>query len=713
MEKKEDLNLRRSFKILLLENPNYFGNLVDLNLPNIPKPVLKKVSDTTYEELTCIGYNPESSDLGAIVRIKLPNGYSGDACTDGSKEYVRFYLDYGDSVWIDEGAVNFDAHDLPFKEELCYAIRLKLDPNKKSCCVQKPILPKVRAILSWNVEPPTDQPDWLPIWGNRLECDIQIEPRNDILCKLIDVIGDQAAKKLSPLVLDELATTLDTMQLGKPLPTAQFFEMKNTYESKVEDFRIGHKALYNLALDPTDIKAFEQAKALKVAGLDIGSIIDFLKVPKFNARYEELKCVGLDREASVLHADIHIKVPSGYSGNLCQDGSREYVAFYMDFDNGWEYMGTTSVAVHDIPEMSRAGLYYLATLPVSLTSRQKEWCETGKARIRGILSWNLAPTPNDPDYVAYWGDWEECCIEIQPLPGDVPQGEFTPIIESVGSMPVALISSNGRASGTNSVGLTANDSPFDGDILIAGIIANAPNSSDPFIPRLKYRLMVKEPSNPAAQPWTKKFVIYTTTINNGVPGPQVRVSQAPDTDGWVDYYPDFEGELITSVERNVLGIFKPSEEGLHEVYIETDGQVASTHITSGTHYFMVDRASPQVEINITNGTGNCGKFSRGEIIEGTFSMADNHSLRLNLSVTPSAEANGTTPGIGSVGGPSNLSYEIGNLPGMGIAGTWQLNTATMKPCGYNIRIHGEDRTIVNSAHIGHNSWDIKGFCLDK
>ncbi|NIN70186.1 MAG: hypothetical protein GTO63_37020, partial [Anaerolineae bacterium] len=75
-------------------------------------------------------------------------------------------------------------------------------------------------------------------------------------------------------------------------------------------------------------------------------------------------------------------------------------------------------------------LWYSAALPVSLTKHQQVWCETGKAKVRAILSWNVAPTPNDPDYVAHWGDWEECYVEIKPLPKGVKPGEVVPVIES-------------------------------------------------------------------------------------------------------------------------------------------------------------------------------------------------------------------------------------------------------------------------------------------
>ena len=36
----------------------------------------------------------------------------------------------------------------------------------------------------------------------------------------------------------------------------------------------------------------------------------------------------------------------------------------------------------------------------------------------------------------------------------------------------------------------------------------------------------------------------------------------------------------------------------------------------------------------------------------------------------------------------------------------------MAPCGYNIRIDGADRTIVNSGVIGWHAADIEGFCLE-
>lgn len=91
---------RGDFKLLVAENPNYFGNLA-----NSPfKPVKKIIASTKYEELTCVGFNPDTNLLEATIAVKLPFGYNGNLCQFGSNEYVRFFVDYGGG-WIDNGVV--------------------------------------------------------------------------------------------------------------------------------------------------------------------------------------------------------------------------------------------------------------------------------------------------------------------------------------------------------------------------------------------------------------------------------------------------------------------------------------------------------------------------------------------------------------------------------------------------------------------------------
>lgn len=77
---------RSSFTSLLTENPNYFGNLVDVPF----SPVKEMVGNTRYEALTCVSFNPARNSLQGTLQIKLPHGFSGDLCQTGSREYVRF-----------------------------------------------------------------------------------------------------------------------------------------------------------------------------------------------------------------------------------------------------------------------------------------------------------------------------------------------------------------------------------------------------------------------------------------------------------------------------------------------------------------------------------------------------------------------------------------------------------------------------------------------
>lgn len=721
-EVEREIDLRRTSGLRLLQNPNYFGNLTDLKIEGLPQPVLQKIGDTTFEELTCIGYNPDTDRLAAIVRIKQGAGYSGDACTDGSMEYVRFYLDYGDGVWVDHGATSFNIHDLGYDDDLCYAVTIELDPKRRSCCDRDPVLPFVRAILSWNIEPPPGMPDWPPVWGNRLQRHIQIDPRSPFFCHFVDIFDDIGVQKIDPVLLKQVISLLEE-QPPAPKPVAAVTDLVEQDRRGKEEvdtlqaLRHVYPAVVKLAADKTDIEAFNALKFLKGLDIDLSKFDDFLLKPDFNTTYEELHCVGLDRDADTLHGVVQIKRSSGYSGGLCTNGSREYIAFYLDFGSGWEYQGTTWVNVHDVP-IPRGGLWYQASLPVDLDDERKEWCETGRTRIRGILSWAVPPPPNQPNHVPHWGDREDCWIEIKPLPEGVVPGVITAFLEAIGNMPVANINPFGFASG-DSIGsaFTADNSPFGGTILFAGQVA-FPTSNN-----LEYRVMVKGPSDLVAKPWTKSFDVWVTTVIGG----SISLSNVTQTatGDWFEYIPQ-SGPVFKSVAGNLLARFSAAEEGLHTVYIQVR-EAGGPFIldTSVTEAFFVDNTAPDVDVEITSGAGNCGKFTVGDVLVGTYSMADLHSRSLSLTVTPAAEAAGGHLSFNTVipaaafpppaAGPTasnSLSYAGNTMLTVGASGEWQLDTAGMDPCGYNIRIHGVDRTIVNSGGTSWQAVDIEGFCLD-
>ena len=54
---------RERFRALLLANPNYFGNLTDSPF----EPKVKMSLNTTYEELGCVGYQPQFRRLEGVV----------------------------------------------------------------------------------------------------------------------------------------------------------------------------------------------------------------------------------------------------------------------------------------------------------------------------------------------------------------------------------------------------------------------------------------------------------------------------------------------------------------------------------------------------------------------------------------------------------------------------------------------------------------------
>ena len=284
-------------------------------------------------------------------------------------------------------------------------------------------------------------------------------------------------------------------------------------------------------------------------------------------------------------------------------------------------------------------------------------------------------------------------------------------------MPVDQINGLGFASGASIGGtFTASSSPFGGVIRIAGLVA-FPSSNN-----LEYRVMIKGPSDAIHKPWTKTFGVTVTTVFGGWVG-SANLSQVANGD-WFEYIPQ-AGPVFKSVAGNLLAPFSATEEGAHSVFIQVrEAGTLPVLASSAIEAFFVDSSAPVVDIEITSGGGNCSKFSIGEVLVGTYAMADPHSGSLSISVTPAAEATGGLLAITSVipaalnpaplPGPSasnGLSVAAFTMNVGGASGNWELDTSAMGPCGYNITLHGVDRTIVNSGSIGWHAYDIEGFCL--
>lgn len=697
---------RIKFRALVLANPNYFGNIKDSPFP----PVLQIELNKTFEDLGCVGFQPQFNRLDAVVYVNQPSGYGGGVCSRGTQEYVRFYLsgDNGAS-WQDAGLTSFTAWDIPVgtagRRRLEYAVTLQINPDKRFCFIDNFYL--VRAILSWNVPPPPNTPNFIPVWGDIHNTHIQIDPRRLIL---LDDLLATAQIKLPP----QLADVLD---LAQPVPVLDpqplgALALQALYKGKdVAPHRYALAELHQLVSLPGMSEALmapDFGGVLPELGLDLSAVIPQLFPTDGNTAFEELECIGLNPNQDALVGVIRVKLPNGYSGGPCTAGSREYVSFWGDFNNNGvfeTYLGTTSVNVHDYGKIPREGLEYSVFLPVNL-DRYRRPCQRGAVvvPIRAILSWQVAPPPANPNFVPVWGNREQTLVHIRP--GSVVAGH-PPFIETVGSMAVADINGAGYANGpAQLVGFTAKQSPFGGEVVITGHLANPTDISAGATP-LRYRVTVNDGSGP--QVLNNTFSVARTQLVDGIWSVLPSVVQSTDAAGYYTYREDLTGAPGNAqifVSGNVLARWQTAgKTGTWTVSIEAI-DAANVVYFGNTITVRIDNSAPQFPpgtFKITSGGGTCGDFTIGDIIEGTYQVTDEHFGSLSLSVQP--------PLGGVFTAPVPLPRTYPTVPTTGEAGVWKLDTAGMPKCGYVIRLGASDRTIVNSGFIGYSNEAFVGLCL--
>ena len=722
---------RAQFKRLLTENPNYFGNISDSPF----KPVKKIVADTRYEELTCVGFNPDASVLEATIAIKLPLGYGGDLCQAGTTEYVRFFVNYG-TGWEDAGLAGVRVHDIPTEKDcaekpdkpLTYVASLKYKPRPECC--KHPVLPQVHAILSWQWVPPPGAANiaWLPPWGNALDCHIQIRPRPWSIFCLLESISEEIHTKLKVPPLFE-----QVQYLPIPLPDPPPFtlgELAKLYATttktkaaaavEVESHRFGvsdlHLALSEVGFDQ-DAAAAKSAE-WQALGLDWGGAIAALDKTKANVSYEELECLGLEEDfPERLVATFRIKRSTGYSGGLCDKGSLEYVAFWADWDNTcqWTYVGTQKVNVHDIDKIPHEGLCYSAIQPVDLTYHRRSCDKPKIARVRAVLSWAIPPSTVDPDALNYWGNRLDTHVQI--VPGDVidphnPMAKirvlggiaiedidtgFTGMTKTVAAIGGPVKFAHHTANTADGWGLNR-QCPFGGQVIVEGN----------YYLGYYYRIRVQKVGDPLSLTSVAND-FYVLRSDFGMDH-QVAIGD------WFKYL-----DPVQEWDRT-LAYWNTSGDGQWMIWLEiaTAPNPASIVAVSPAYRILIDNTGPAgppampstMDIHITSGAGDCKDFDQGSVINGTFIANDPHFGGWGLSTLPNTL---TTP--------SNQPTVVGLAttdPAPAPGGwTWSLHTSpppaglvAMKPCGYVVQLQVSDRTIVHSVPYAHNSNHIEvGFCL--
>jgi len=706
---------RKNMKALLLANPNYFGNLKESGI----KSVLDIAGDTAYENIGCVGFNPQLNRLEAVVYINQDGGYNGDVCSNGSQEFVRFYLSYDNgATWQDQGLTSFTVYDVPGAKPLEYDATLHISPPEGFCFFEN--LPLARAILSWNTPPPANSPDWVPVWGDTVDATIQIAGFDLIL--------------LSQFLLDAKVQVSDAIKnaidLTQPIKAAEpkslgAADLHALYkEKKVPGHRYLLKEVANAAKAQLTAPGLAQAAPVKAAAKTAALKTSFAGIPDINladliedllntdgdTTYEELDCVGLNTNLSQLVGVINVKLNSGYSGGPCFAGSQEYVAFWVDWGSSWEYAGTTSVTVHDYSSIPAGGLQYSVFLPVDVTSHQQP-CDDGPktAKVRAVLSWNVPPSTTDPYAPVTWGNSDETLVLINPGPVIGP-GEQIPFLSRVGDIDESLINGSGLITDAYTLETGAHyvNAPFGGVIKLAGFISNP-------APGMKYRIMKKPHGAPdsAYAPIINEPIGLTLTIDEftGV-WTQTQIT-LHDLGGGYYSYENYSSDH--AVEANIMGVWYTGAADTGNTYdlridLNTDGNPADD-VHSNVVTVQVNNATPVALLDIALG-GECGDFNPGDTFIGNYTATASDFGWFSFVIQPSGPPSFPSHGVLPVPPSGTSSFYGGGIADPGASGSYTLNTTGMDPCGYSLTLQVWDRTNVNSGGGYNYNQASVGFCLN-
>ncbi|MCU7924103.1 MAG: hypothetical protein KZQ88_15545 [Candidatus Thiodiazotropha sp. (ex Dulcina madagascariensis)] len=703
----------------------------------VPTKVLAKAMKysgiTHWEALSCVGFNPEVSQLEAVVTIKQASGYSGNLCSDGSTEYVRFFVDWGDGAGFqDVGLTSFKAYNISNappgpQHPLQQMVYLPLDDAKFQRCCKTEVIPRVRAVLAWNQIPSLD-PDALPVYGNRVDARIQLDSKWNLFCLLHDLNIDLQKEAVFKKI--DLNAELK-LKASKPIPLKALW--KQYKAAGVPEHRLLFDTLYPMLAGGKNLSLAAMQPDLSVIGeldIDLSAVVGMLADESANTSYEELVCAGLNTATDTLGAVIHVKKSSGYSGGLCDSGSREHVAFWADWNNDGnydDYLGTASVEVHDLDKIPAQGVYYSVLLPLNLGDKVKQCADPNVARIRAVLSWSVPPSSSDPDHLNTWGNRLDRLVRIRHGAG--PGQGLYDLIYHVGGVPIDnidpltyLANPSGGVLNCANCAQPAMDRPFGGRVHINGRIYNtglpgtvhyqvqyAPAGTGIWLPvtnSASYRLAHPNPLDPLH------------------PVDEVMVNSP---DGWFPYQenplaspPILEerARLATWSTGALNGAFDlrlaytTDYPGLNPANIRYSDVVSV--IIDNDGFSVSPDANVAVDVgydlDIVIDGGDCHHYLQGDVIQGHLRAKDSHFWKWTLNLQPSTHTHGLQAS------PHCRSY--GSLADDGDDNAaWQLHTeqgsVAIDPCGYTLTLRAYDRAIIDSnGAVVHEASKAVGFCVE-
>lgn len=672
---------------------------------------IKPKSNTHWEELECIGYNPQLRRLEGIVNLKQSTGYGGGLCTNASREYVRFYVDFKDGGGFrDMGLASFKSADISDappgpQHPLSYMVYLYIDDAqyRRLTDCSHAVIPTLRAILSWNIAPTPNTPNYPAHYGNVRNADIQLEKRSYLIAKeVLDL-----AKK--PELNAVLAPGLQI-----PLADLQVVNVKALYEANKKAGVPDHRTFFSTigAAIHSPMNFFQAAAqfsiselvALKIDPSKLLGIYNELPNEKqANVSFEEATCVGLNPDTDTLGAVVHIKKANGYSGDLCHKGSMEHVAFWADWNNNGtfdQYLGTVSFETHDIANIPAGGLYYNVALPFDVAKRLKSCKTPNIIRVRAVLSWESLPSTTNPNQLNTWGNSIDALVQLRPGNGS---GIHT-ILSLVGNVDRFMIDPAQHLYNYNAFAPTSNNNrPWGGNTNLCGII-----DRNGFNGVIKYRLSYKPFGTPdsAYQP-----VSHTESFgrwNSGLPYiPGVNphyVAQTADAAGWYVYdvnpalgiFDIWDNGLLSNLNASALG------DGTYTLRFEyTDengfvqvGDVFSIIIhnqgmsVSPTANAVVDATK---DLDLVIDGGDCHSYTNSDpLISGHLRAVHPYFASWALELQPTSHTHGAVPS------PISRSYASVGDTGDSNA-PWSLDTTPLDNCGYTVSLRAHTRVILDSS----------------
>lgn len=694
--------VRTHFMSLVAANPNYFGTLPDLDLPTQQE----KQGDATYEALSCVAFSPERDRLEATVEIRRPTGYLGGLCSAGSYEHVRFYVSYDEGgSWVDAGVASINVHDLASGKScegdtwppLSYVCGVDHKPKRDWC--GQPVLPLVRAILSWQVVPDPNTPAQVPVWGDVHECHVQVRPRRFIFPDIVAKLPEDIVAKLPPYVLEEVPVPIPDPGPLAPLPlseVAALYTDKRKLRTKAtravvpqHRFTLPHLTAAESGGAETLTSYVGFAKVAQDLKIDLSAILKALEKTSGDTTYEELECLGLDNNTDQLVGSFRVKLPSGYSGGPCTAGSTEYVAYWADFgdDCTYTYLGTVEVKLHDYSDLPDGGLCYAAPLPVDLGAFRRT-CESPViGRVRAVLSWGTPPSTTDPDAVPYWGNRLDVHVQVRPGAPYDGTARFT----IVGGVAAASVDS-GSGTTLSGAAIAENGYPLPAGCPFAGVVS-LHGPLDPALAGQLYRVRVRNiTAGGALTDLTSAFYVVNWL--------GVGSWSTPGAGGWTPW-PSWTGNTTGK-----LGHFTPGGDDLWEIRLEVMGlgvvdvrrvQMDNTLRNSIVSGDAVNAADLKLS------TMAACRLPRGPL-DGTFVARDKNFHSWSLSVSG---------GPGTPIPPTPLTVAIGQGTQTSLAGQpFTIDLSALDPCGYVIRLGVTDRAVVDSAWFGRTTYVDRGVCLE-